>query len=84
MARFKEPPGFVPQLASGAKEAGRPDRHLVFQSLFRFLKFGAHASKPQAQHVAAGLWQNFEIKTLSGGSLGSRVDEERSQLRELM
>ena len=25
-----------------------------------------------------------KIKTLSGGSLGSRVDEERSQLRELM
>lgn len=27
---------------------------------------------------------NQKIKTLSGGSLGSRVDEERSQLRELM
>ena len=30
------------------------------------------------------VWLNVESKTLSGGSLGSRVDEERSQLRELM
>ena len=34
--------------------------------------------------VAPTLQSRNEIKTLSGGSLGSRVDEERSQLRELM
>ena len=37
MARFKEPPGFVLQLAGGAKEAGRPDRRLVFPITVPFI-----------------------------------------------
>ena len=82
-ARFKEPPGCL-QLARGVLQPAAPTAVLFFQSLFRILQLGADAPKPLAPLVAAGLWRNFEIKTLSGGSLGSRVDEERSQLRELM
>ena len=86
MARFKEPPRSVSSLLVEVK-TGRPDRHpfLVFTNHCSvFSQLGACAPKPLALPVAAGLWRNSEIKTLSGGSLGSRVDEERSQLRELM
>ena len=72
----------------GKRGGGRPALLLFFFSFHcsdasqsvgndRALGF-ACCREPRARNVT------LEIKTLSGGSLGSRVDEERSQLRELM
>ena len=66
----------------------RPVLLLVF-GFFPFtvcqISFG-RMTGPLALPVAASPGHETlkKIKTLSGGSLGSRVDEERSQLRELM
>lgn len=50
----------------------------IFSSYFHSYWFSFHGK------LASWSEANGKKKTLSGGSLGSCVDEERSQLRELM
>ena len=86
-ARFKEHP-----LQRERGEAAPPFRRFRFYRLYTVVKslFGRHTRDraPGATPVAASpgpeTLKNGRMKTLSGGSLGLRVDEERSQLRELM
>ena len=74
------------------EEAAPPFRRFRFYRLYTVVKslFGRHTRDraPGATPVAASpgpeTLKNGRMKTLSGGSLGLRVDEERSQLRELM
>ena len=63
-------------------------RILFFLLVLYTSNFEQVSSRRQArwrgQSLPGLLCQNLENITLSGGSLGSCVDEERSQLRELM
>ena len=60
--------------------AGRPGVvFFIFFSLLSLYVGWLFTEKPASRREA-----NETKKTLSGGSLGSCVDEERSQLRELM
>lgn len=72
---------------------GRPGRTFVFYTVVGCFcttgrpRLSATAPGTPRRDFVASAGQRgriFERKTLSGGSLGSRVDEERSQLRELM
>ena len=77
LARFKE--SREGSLTTPGRR-GRPGRPLFFLSHLQSLKASGASPRP-VQSGSAGC--NIET-TLSGGSLGSCVDEERSQLRELM
>ena len=74
--------------ASYRKGRAAPNGSSSFSHYVLFTRnffLGGGRSSPQAwqarQVLSSG---NFEMTTRSGGSLGSCVDEERSQLRELM
>ena len=71
-ARFKEPAA-APTLVT----------RFLFTVCISYVS-GLSSRRLRLGRLPRALGKNFEIKTLSGGSLGSRVDEERSQLRELM
>ena len=83
--RVCRPPGLwggvpFPWLQICVPGAGRPG--VVFSFFFSLLSLYVgwlFTEKPASRREA-----NETKKTLSGGSLGSCVDEERSQLRELM
>ena len=76
-----------------SRSLGRPDAVLL--SVFRTVNVVARVGRPPRSVTVVvvagfgGVGRRVEMNrtnetTLSGGSLGSRVDEERSQLRELM
>ena len=78
LARFKELCSIVPTLSTTART------HFMFSHCcLTYLKGASHPDR-WLRRCPDRLGRIFERKTLSGGSLGSRVDEERSQLRELM
>lgn len=73
--------GARPTLGSAARTAFH-----VFSLLLLHTYSGSQARDPdrRRRRCPGRDGRMLEMKTLSGGSLGSRVDEERSQLRELM